>query len=261
LLLPLLLQLPGDLTWICSSLHAGARLIDAAACCHLLFVPLLLLLFGDLPHRLTDTAAAAAYCHMLIHILCCYSCLEIFTGSGEVLSTRIYRGSPPHGHADAGIEFVALDGDAHLDRVAAYEMASCFAAPHKRQWQPQQQQAAAAAAGAAQDLFDELAALHQQQRDEQSSLTSLFAADQQQQQLGQGAGLNLSLSLSSSLKAQQSLLLQQQHLASPRAADIAGKLQQLALAGVGLGEEQQLLQVEHVAVPEEELCADIFNFE
>jgi hypothetical protein len=203
-----------------------------------------------------------------VTILCCRSCLEIFTGSGEVLSTRIYRGSPPHGHADAGIELVALDGDARLDRVAAYEMASCIAAPHKRQWQPQQQQqAAAAAAAGAQDLFDELAALHQQQQDEQSSLTTLLSSSaDQQQQLGQGAGLNLSLTLSTSLKGQQSLLLQQ-HLASPRAADIAGKLQQLALAGGGFaaggldGAEQPLLQVESVAVPEEELCADIFNFE
>jgi hypothetical protein len=145
-------------------------------------------------------------------------------------------------------------------------MASCIAAPHKRQWQPQQQAAAAAAAGA-QDLFDELAALHHQQQDEQSSLTSLLSSSaDHQQQLGQGAGLNLSLTLSTSLKGQQSLLLQQQHLASPRAADIAGKLQQLALAGAGFaggydGVEQPLLQVESVAVPEEELCADIFNFE
>jgi hypothetical protein len=146
-------------------------------------------------------------------------------------------------------------------------MASCIAAPHKRQWQPQQQQQAAAAAAGAQDLFDELAALHQQQQDEQSSLTTLLSSSaDQQQQLGQGAGLNLSLTLSTSLKGQQSLLLQQ-HLASPRAADIAGKLQQLALAGGGFaaggldGAEQPLLQVESVAVPEEELCADIFNFE
>jgi hypothetical protein len=51
--------------------------------------------------------------------------LEIFTGSGEVLSTRLYRGSSPHGHADAGIEFVALDGEATLERVAAYDMARC----------------------------------------------------------------------------------------------------------------------------------------
>jgi hypothetical protein len=51
--------------------------------------------------------------------------LEIFTGSGEVLSTRLYRGSSPHGHPDAGIEFVALDGEATLERVAAYDMARC----------------------------------------------------------------------------------------------------------------------------------------
>lgn len=53
------------------------------------------------------------------------SCLEIFTGSGEVLSTRIYRGVSPSNHADPGIEFVALDGEATLERVAAYDMARC----------------------------------------------------------------------------------------------------------------------------------------
>ena len=49
--------------------------------------------------------------------------MEIFTGSGEVLSTRLYRGVSPSNHADAGIEFVALDGEATLERVAAYDMA------------------------------------------------------------------------------------------------------------------------------------------
>ncbi|KAF6258531.1 hypothetical protein COO60DRAFT_1107801 [Scenedesmus sp. NREL 46B-D3] len=209
---------------------------------------------------------------LALRLLLDASCLEIFTGSGEVLSTRIYRGSPPHGHADAGIEFVALDGDARLDRVAAYEMSSCIAAPHKRQWQPQlqQQAAAAAAAAGAQDLFDELAALHQQQQDEQSSLISLLSSADQQQ-LAQEGGPGLSPTLSNSLKRQQSMMQQQQQqqqqqlLLSPRAGDVAAKLQQLAFAGAGLAGgldgEQPLLHVEHVAVPEEELCADIFNFE
>ncbi|KAF8056752.1 BFRUCT3 [Scenedesmus sp. PABB004] len=56
------------------------------------------------------------------------SCLEVFTGTGEVLSTRVYRGSPAPGHAGPGVEFVALDGDALLERAAAYEMASIWPA-------------------------------------------------------------------------------------------------------------------------------------
>jgi hypothetical protein len=63
----------------------------------------------------------------------CRSCLEIFTGSGDVLSTRIYRGASPHNSSDAGIDFVALDGGATLERVAAYDMASIWLEEQEQQ--------------------------------------------------------------------------------------------------------------------------------
>ncbi|KAK9810230.1 hypothetical protein WJX72_007025 [[Myrmecia] bisecta] len=56
-----------------------------------------------------------------MRILLDHSCIEVYLGSGEVLSTRIYRGHPPRG-ADAGIDFVAYGGTAKVDRVEAWEM-------------------------------------------------------------------------------------------------------------------------------------------
>lgn len=56
-----------------------------------------------------------------LRILIDHSCIEVFCGGGEVLSTRVYRGIPPIG-ADAGIDFVAYGGFARLARVMAFEM-------------------------------------------------------------------------------------------------------------------------------------------
>ncbi len=70
------------------------------------------------------------------------SCLEVFTGSGQVLTTRVYRGHPPPHHhpppppstttnpataPDSGIEVVAMGGSCTLDDLHAYEMDSCWA--------------------------------------------------------------------------------------------------------------------------------------
>lgn len=57
-----------------------------------------------------------------LRILLDHSALEVFTGTGEVLSTRLYRGSPPAG-AGPGIELVAFgDGPAHLRSLSAWEL-------------------------------------------------------------------------------------------------------------------------------------------
>jgi sucrose-6-phosphate hydrolase SacC (GH32 family) len=63
-----------------------------------------------------------------------HSCVEVFTGTGEVLSTRIYRGQQPQsssffdgtGEVDAGIEFVAFGGAAVIEKVSAYEVGSAW---------------------------------------------------------------------------------------------------------------------------------------
>lgn len=71
----------------------------------------------------------------------------------QVLTTRVYRGLPPSPEADAGIEFVALDGTATLARVAAYEMRSIWKA------EAAAAAAAAAAAEAAAEAAEEAAEL------------------------------------------------------------------------------------------------------
>lgn len=75
------------------------------------------------------------------------SCVEVFTGTGQVLSTRVYRGAPAGAGAagGSGVEVFAVDGPATLARIDAYEMASVWRA------QEAQQLAAAEAAFAAAD--------------------------------------------------------------------------------------------------------------
>ena len=57
-----------------------------------------------------------------------HSCIEVFTGTGEVLSTRVYRGRQPmhDGLQDTGIEFVAFGGAAILEKISAYEVESAW---------------------------------------------------------------------------------------------------------------------------------------
>ena len=49
-----------------------------------------------------------------MRVLVDHSCVEVYLSSGEVLSTRVYRGQPPHG-SDAGIDFVAYGGTARVE--------------------------------------------------------------------------------------------------------------------------------------------------
>lgn len=60
-----------------------------------------------------------------LRVLLDHSCVEIFTSTGDVLSTRVYRGSAPPG-ADSGIDFVSFGGSATVTRVEAYEMSSIW---------------------------------------------------------------------------------------------------------------------------------------
>ena len=56
----------------------------------------------------------------VIHLLHQHNC--------QVLSTRVYRGSPPAGATAAGLTIVALGGTAVLESGAAWEMDGCWAA-------------------------------------------------------------------------------------------------------------------------------------
>ena len=51
-----------------------------------------------------------------MRVLIDHSCLEIYLSSGEVLSTRVYRGQQP-ADSDAGIDFVAFGGSARVEVI------------------------------------------------------------------------------------------------------------------------------------------------
>ena len=60
------------------------------------------------------------------------SCLEVITGTGQALTTRVYRGHPPSaeegtgggGGPDAGLELLAVGGGCCVDDLHAYEVGS-----------------------------------------------------------------------------------------------------------------------------------------
>lgn len=60
-----------------------------------------------------------------LRIIVDHSCVEVYTGTGEVLSTRIYRGKGID-KLDPGIDFVAFGGAATLESISAYEVDSAW---------------------------------------------------------------------------------------------------------------------------------------
>eukprot|EP00803_Ostreobium_quekettii_P007372 evm.model.scf_89.9 EVM.evm.TU.scf_89.9 scf_89:38243-42484(-) len=60
-----------------------------------------------------------------LRVLMDHSCIEIFTSTGDVLSTRVYRGTAPP-DAGSGIDFVSFGGCATLAQVAAHEMSTIW---------------------------------------------------------------------------------------------------------------------------------------
>eukprot|EP01026_Neomeris_dumetosa_P059679 TRINITY_DN5578_c0_g2_i1.p2 TRINITY_DN5578_c0_g2~~TRINITY_DN5578_c0_g2_i1.p2 ORF type:complete len:297 (+),score=49.88 TRINITY_DN5578_c0_g2_i1:37-891(+) len=63
-----------------------------------------------------------------LRVLIDHSCIEVYTGSGEVLSTRIYRGAPRDPN-DCGIEFVSLGGVSKINQVDAFEVETIWQGP------------------------------------------------------------------------------------------------------------------------------------
>ena len=53
-----------------------------------------------------------------MRVLIDHSCVEIYLSTGEVLSTRVYRGQQP-ADSDAGIDFVAFGGTAKVEVCSA----------------------------------------------------------------------------------------------------------------------------------------------
>ena len=62
----------------------------------------------------TSGSCGAVLLPAQMRVLVDHSCVEVYLSSGEVLSTRVYRGQPPHG-SDAGIDFVSYGGTARVE--------------------------------------------------------------------------------------------------------------------------------------------------
>eukprot|EP01025_Chloroclados_australasicus_P023229 TRINITY_DN2361_c0_g1_i10.p1 TRINITY_DN2361_c0_g1~~TRINITY_DN2361_c0_g1_i10.p1 ORF type:complete len:714 (+),score=91.50 TRINITY_DN2361_c0_g1_i10:95-2143(+) len=67
-----------------------------------------------------------------LRVLIDHSCIEVYAGSGEVLSTRIYRGAPRDPN-DCGIEFVSVNGASKIVRVEAYEVETIWQEPKTKE--------------------------------------------------------------------------------------------------------------------------------
>lgn len=60
-----------------------------------------------------------------MRILLDHSCVEVFLSTGEVLSTRIYRGEPPDAH-EPGLAFVAFGGSARIHHLEVWQVATIW---------------------------------------------------------------------------------------------------------------------------------------
>ncbi len=77
------------------------------------------------PKRVGGSLAMEPNQALHLRIFVDHSSIEVFTGTGECLSTRIYRGRGPNSN-DPGIEFVSFGGCATIDSCECYEMVSCW---------------------------------------------------------------------------------------------------------------------------------------
>ena len=60
-----------------------------------------------------------------LRLLLDHSLLEVFTGNGRALTSRMYRSTPPEG-VNEGMYFVAFGGTAVASDVEAFEMKSIW---------------------------------------------------------------------------------------------------------------------------------------
>lgn len=60
-----------------------------------------------------------------------HSLLEVFCGTGQVITTRVYRGAPPSPE-DLGIDFLSLGGATEVQQMHAWEVGCIWDAPQVR---------------------------------------------------------------------------------------------------------------------------------
>jgi sucrose-6-phosphate hydrolase SacC (GH32 family) len=65
---------------------------------------------------------------LALRIILDCSLLEVFAGSGQVITTRVYRGTPPTPE-ESGIDLLSIGGVTGVARLNAWEMSSIWDAP------------------------------------------------------------------------------------------------------------------------------------
>lgn len=65
---------------------------------------------------------------LALRIIIDSSLLEVFAGSGQVITTRVYRGSPPSPQ-DSGIDLLSIGGVTDVARLNAWELSTIWEAP------------------------------------------------------------------------------------------------------------------------------------
>ena len=81
-----------------------------------------------------------------MRVLLDHSACEVFLSTGEALSTRIYRGTPPPG-ADAGVDLVSYGGVAVASRVEAFELGTSAVVPSFSEGEEEESEGRAVAGG------------------------------------------------------------------------------------------------------------------
>ena len=65
---------------------------------------------------------------LALRIILDHSLLEVFTGSGQVITTRVYRGAQPQ-PSDLGVDFLSFGGQAQLASLHAWELDTIWPRP------------------------------------------------------------------------------------------------------------------------------------
>jgi sucrose-6-phosphate hydrolase SacC (GH32 family) len=75
--------------------------------------------------RIGGKVDPAGFDTLALRIILDHSLLEVFTGSGQVVTTRVYRGQPATPE-DTGIDFLSFGGSAELASMHAWELESIW---------------------------------------------------------------------------------------------------------------------------------------
>lgn len=87
-------------------------------------------LSGPAVRRVGGRLDPPSFSTVALRVVLDHSLLEIFTGTGQVITTRVYRGEPPG--ADAGLDFISFGGAVEVSSLHAWELDTIWKSPQAR---------------------------------------------------------------------------------------------------------------------------------